>query len=119
MGGWPGVCGKASSMVISDISTNSSSRILLATLGGRTAAGVYGPREVSPAAGGTRPRMGAGGGSPREGWEEAKAAAASRSSPACCEPATEAGVKIGTDLGREIPAADIVPGRGQQEEGGE
>ena len=77
------MCGRASSIVISDISTNSSSRIFLATLGGRAAAGVYGPREASPAAGGTRPRVGARGGSPREGWGVAKAAAASRSSPAC------------------------------------
>ena len=107
MGGWPGVCGKASSMVMSDISTNSSSRIFLATLGGRAAAEVYGPREESP-----------GGGSPREGWVVAKAAAASRSSPACCEPVAEAGVKIGTELERENLGADKVPGRGQQEEGG-
>ena len=41
-----------------------------------------------------------------------------RSSPACCEPAAEAGVKIGTELERENLGAEKVPGRGQQEEGG-
>ena len=35
--------GRGSSREISDISTNSKSNIRLATLGGRTAAGLYGP----------------------------------------------------------------------------
>ena len=43
-GGWPGACEGGSSREISDISTKSSSRIILATFEGRTAAGLLGPR---------------------------------------------------------------------------
>ena len=38
----PGVCAGRSSRDISEISTNSKSRLFFATLGGRTAAGLYG-----------------------------------------------------------------------------
>ena len=39
----PGAWGGSSEIEISDISTNSSSRIFFTTLGGRQAAGLYGP----------------------------------------------------------------------------
>lgn len=42
-GGWPGDGAGGSSRAISDISVKSKSKIFLATLGGRTAAGLYGP----------------------------------------------------------------------------
>ena len=56
-------------------------------------------------------------GSPVEvrGW--VRAAEASRSRPAWWVPATEAGVKIGRVMGRESPAADSVPGKGQRGRG--
>ena len=39
----PGVCWRSSSSATSSISTNSRSKILLATLAGMAAAGLYGP----------------------------------------------------------------------------
>ena len=42
-GGRPGTCGMTSSMVTSDISTNSKSRILFTTFGAMAAAGLNGP----------------------------------------------------------------------------
>ena len=52
--GWrPGVWGRSSSTVTSEISTNSKSRILLVTLGGSEAAGLNNPGfEVQSEAGG-------------------------------------------------------------------
>ena len=51
-GGRPGACTRSGSIVISDISRKSSSRILLTILGGRDAAGLNGPfldkRELAP-----------------------------------------------------------------------
>ena len=45
-GSWPGIGVRRWSPVISDISTYSSSNIFFATLGGRTALGLYGPPHV-------------------------------------------------------------------------
>ena len=61
------------------------------------------------ATGGSQGRVTSGG----EGVDHV--AEASKSRPAWWVSATEAGVKIGVVLGRESPAADSVPGRGQQE----
>ena len=70
-GGRPGACGGSSFTEISDISTNSSSRIFLTTFCGRDAAGLNGPlasRELVLELEGS-------------GGEAADAAAASMSSP--------------------------------------
>ena len=105
-GGWPGVCAGTSSIEISNISTNSSSKIRLTTFGGRVAAGWYGPGWerlacASPAAGGRDsvvavvPAAG--------GTLEAAAASSCRGVRPVCPGAV--GVKVGS-VGR------VGPGRG-------
>ena len=62
---------------ISDISTNSSSRMLFTTLGDREAAGLKGPGAVIAGHGGSGPTAGVS----RDGLLPAVAAAANRSRP--------------------------------------
>ena len=99
-GGWPGVWVGMSSMEISDISTNSKSRIRFTTFGGRVAAGWYGPGWErlgcpSPAAGGGVWQVW----STRQGGAlDAAAASSCRGVRAAC-PRT-VGVKVGNVRGR-------------------
>ena len=67
----------SSSTVISDISTNSSSRMRFTTLGDREAAGLKGPGAVIAGRGGSRPTVGVS----RDELLPAVAAAANRSRP--------------------------------------
>ena len=85
-GARPGTWGGASLVVSSDISTNSKSRIFLTTLGGRDAAGLYGP--WAPMGSGT-----IGGG--RVLLLAVAAAAASRLSP---EDSADPGLKVGVSF---------------------
>ena len=109
MGGWPGVWAGMSSMEISDISTNSRSKIRFTTFGRRVAAGWYVPGWErlgcpSPAAGGNV----AGVADPGRGglWMPLLRAAAGGVRPVC--PGT-VGVKVG-NVGRGRPG--VGPGRG-------
>ena len=85
-GALPGSWGGASLAVSSDISTNSKSRIFLTTLGGRDAAGLYGP--WAPTGSGA-----IGGG--RVLFPAVAAAAASRLSP---EDSADPGLKVGVSF---------------------
>jgi hypothetical protein len=107
-GGCPGPCGISPSKVTSDISINSSSRILFTNLGGKAAPGLKGPGvEIGEALG--RVGTGAGVAAPEVDAEEA-AAAASRCRPVVVV-AKGSGAKVGnsvagTRVGVAAPVVD-------------
>ena len=93
--GRPGVCWRSSSSATSAISTNSRSRILLATLAGMAAAGLYGPGRATKGVETLVPPP-----------DVAAAAAASRSRPAPGVRVVENTGTASSDPDGVIPASD-------------